>query len=83
MAGEGRDQVDASPRVPTRTTQTFVHIQLALLPFKPGQTQALVPVVQVQAGGVVPTGKRLTFVNIDLRESVYLYCFIEIFQPRS
>ena len=66
VAREGRNQVDASPRVLTGTAQTFVHIQLTLLPFEPWQTQALVPIVQVQAGGVVTTGKRLTLVDVDL-----------------
>ena len=65
-AGEGGDLVDTGPRVLTGAAQTLVHIQLALFTFKPGQTQALVPIVQVQAGGVVPTGRRLTLIDIDL-----------------
>ena len=82
MAREGRDQVDASARVLTRAAQTFVHIQLTLLPFKPRQTPALVPIVQVKAGGVVATGKRLTLVDVDLavdsREAVATLAFVTV-----
>ena len=58
--------VNTNPRVFTWVVQTFVHIQLTLRSLKPWQTQALVPVVQVQAGCVVTTREGLTLVYIDL-----------------
>ena len=66
QAGEPGHLVEAGPRVVTGTLLALVHIQLAPVPLPAIHTPALVPVLKVQAGRVVPAGLGLTFIDIYL-----------------